>query len=59
MNRAKKPWENGQQYMEVLNYAEIGACKRECRSMKAEAALTKAEAALTKAEAALTKAEGR
>ena len=24
VNRMKKPWENGQQYMEVLSYAEIG-----------------------------------
>ena len=43
VNRVKKPWENGQQYMEVLSYAEIGAYKREGRSMKAEATFTKAE----------------
>ena len=39
----KKPWEDGQQYMEVLRYAEIGVCKVEGRSMKVEATLTKAE----------------
>ena len=43
VNRMKKPWENGQQYMEVLSYAEIGVCKEEGRSGKAEATLTKAE----------------
>lgn len=43
VNRVKKPWENGQQYMEVLSYAEIGGCKEEGGSTKAEATLTKAE----------------
>ena len=43
VNRVKKPWENGQQYMEVLRYAEIGVYKEEGRSTKAEATLTKAE----------------
>ena len=43
VNRMKKPWENGQQYMEVLSYAEIGVCKEEGRSRKAETTLTKAE----------------
>ena len=43
VNRMKKPWENGQQYMEVLSYAEIGVFKEEGRSRKAEATLTKAE----------------
>ena len=44
VNRAKKPWENGQQYMEVLRYAEICVHKEEeGRSMKVEATLTKAE----------------
>ena len=43
MNRVKKPWENGQQYMEVLSYAEIVGCKEKGRSTKAEATLTKAE----------------
>ena len=37
VNRVKKPWENGQRYMKVLKYAEIGVCK------EAEATLTKAE----------------
>ena len=31
----KKPWENGQQYMEVSRYAEIGVCKEEDRSLEA------------------------
>ena len=39
----KKPWEHGQQYMEVLSYAEIGGCKEEGRSMKVESTLMKAE----------------
>ena len=43
VGRVKKPWENGQQYMEVLRYAEIGVCKEEGKSMKVEATLTKAE----------------
>ena len=43
VNSAKKPWENGQQYMEVLSYAEIGVCKEEGTSRKAEATLTKTE----------------
>ena len=43
LNHMRKPWENGQQYMEILSYAEIGGCKEECRSTKAEATLTKAE----------------
>ena len=43
VDRVKKPWEKGQQYMEVLRYAEIGVCKEEGRSMKVEATLTKAE----------------
>lgn len=43
MNRVKKPWENGQQYMEVLSYAEISMCKEEGRPWKAEATLAKAE----------------
>lgn len=43
VNRVKKPWENGQRYMEVLKYGEIGVCKKEGRSRKAEATLTKAE----------------
>ena len=43
INRMRKPWENGQQYMEILSYAEIGGCKEEGRSTKAEATLTKAE----------------
>ncbi len=44
VNRVKKPWENGQQYMEVLRYAEIGVYKdEEGKSMKVEATLTKAE----------------
>ena len=28
VNRVKKPWKNGQQYMEVLIYAEIGMYRR-------------------------------
>ena len=43
VNRVKKPWENGQQYVAVLRYAEIGVYKEEGRSMKAEATVTKAE----------------
>ena len=43
VDRVKKPWEKGQQYMEVLRYAEIGVCKEEGKSMKVEATLTKAE----------------
>ncbi len=43
VNRVKKPWESGQQYMEVLRYAEIGVYKEEGSSMKVEATLTKAE----------------
>ena len=43
VNRAKKPWENGQQYMEVLKFAEIGVSKEKGGSMKAEATLIKAE----------------
>ena len=42
-NRAKKPWEDGQKYMEVLKFAEIGVSKEKGRSMKAEATLVKAE----------------
>lgn len=42
-NRVKKPWENGQQYMEVLKYAEIGVSKEKGRSMKAEGTVIKAE----------------
>ena len=37
VSRVKKPWENGQQYMEVLKYAEIGVCKEEGTSVKTEA----------------------
>ena len=43
VGRAKKPWENGQQYMEVLTYADVGVYKEEERSMKVEATLMKAE----------------
>ena len=43
VNRVKKPWENGQEYMEVLSYAEIGVSKEEGTSVKGEATLTKAE----------------
>ena len=43
VSRAKKPWENGQQYMEVLKFAEIGVSKEEGGPMKAEATLIKAE----------------
>ena len=43
MNHVNKPWENGQQYMEVLRYAEISVYKEGGRSMKVEATLTKAE----------------
>ena len=42
-NRAKKPWENGQKYMEVLKFAEIGVRKEKGGLMKAEATLIKAE----------------
>lgn len=42
-NRVKKPWENGQEYMEVLNYAEIGVCKEEGTAVKTEATPTKTE----------------